>query len=183
MGVPTSEVGYTPAMLRREDHEVHKGHMVALDQKKYFSMRRCVRSRRRKNKCRDKAEMAVKVPGMRAWIRSVSRWMGHTMFEKVLGFWEHWWSSEPSKYPGAKGQRKEMKTWTGWLKTHWFYGADSFCEANRFSANQEIHSMPPHPTSWRSILILSSTQNQPHQISNTQRTEVCTISSSHNKVY
>jgi hypothetical protein len=35
MGVPTSEVGYTPAMPRREDHEVHKGHVVALDQKKY----------------------------------------------------------------------------------------------------------------------------------------------------
>ena len=30
MGVPTSEVGYTPAMSRREDHEVHKGHVVAL---------------------------------------------------------------------------------------------------------------------------------------------------------
>ena len=29
MGVPTSEVGYTPAMPRREDHEVHKGHVVA----------------------------------------------------------------------------------------------------------------------------------------------------------
>ena len=24
MGVPISEVGYTPAMPRREDHEVHK---------------------------------------------------------------------------------------------------------------------------------------------------------------
>ena len=24
MGVPTSEVGYTPAVPRREDHEVHK---------------------------------------------------------------------------------------------------------------------------------------------------------------
>jgi len=24
MGVPTSDVGYTPAMPRREDHEVHK---------------------------------------------------------------------------------------------------------------------------------------------------------------
>ena len=34
MGVPTSEVGYTPAMPRREDHEVHKGHVVALDKKK-----------------------------------------------------------------------------------------------------------------------------------------------------
>jgi hypothetical protein len=30
MGVPTSEVSYTPAMHRREDHEVHKGHVVAL---------------------------------------------------------------------------------------------------------------------------------------------------------
>ena len=30
MGVPTSEVGYTPAMPRREDHEVHKGHVAAL---------------------------------------------------------------------------------------------------------------------------------------------------------
>ena len=33
MGVPFSEVGYTPAMPRREDHEVHIGHVVALDQK------------------------------------------------------------------------------------------------------------------------------------------------------
>jgi len=24
MGIPKSEVGYTPAMPRREDHEVHK---------------------------------------------------------------------------------------------------------------------------------------------------------------
>ena len=30
MGVPTSEVRYTPAMPRREDHEVHKGHVGAL---------------------------------------------------------------------------------------------------------------------------------------------------------
>jgi len=32
MGVPTPEVGYTPAMPRREDHEVHKdmwwGHWI-----------------------------------------------------------------------------------------------------------------------------------------------------------
>ena len=34
MGVPTSEVGYTPAMPRREDHEVHKGHVVAMGKKK-----------------------------------------------------------------------------------------------------------------------------------------------------
>jgi len=35
MGVPNSEVGYTPAMPRREDHEVHKGHVAAaLDKKK-----------------------------------------------------------------------------------------------------------------------------------------------------
>ena len=34
MGVPTSEVGYTSAMPRTEDHEVHKGHVVALKEKK-----------------------------------------------------------------------------------------------------------------------------------------------------
>ena len=34
MGVQTSEVGYTPVKTRREDHEVHKEHVVALDQKK-----------------------------------------------------------------------------------------------------------------------------------------------------
>jgi len=33
MGVPTSEVSYTPAMPRREDHEVHEGHVVALEKK------------------------------------------------------------------------------------------------------------------------------------------------------
>jgi hypothetical protein len=30
MGVPPSEVGYTLATTRRGDHEVHKGHVVAL---------------------------------------------------------------------------------------------------------------------------------------------------------
>jgi hypothetical protein len=37
MGVPTSEVGYTSAMPRREEHEVHKGHVVALEEEKTFS--------------------------------------------------------------------------------------------------------------------------------------------------
>jgi len=31
MGVPTSEVGYTSARPRREDHEVRKGDVGALD--------------------------------------------------------------------------------------------------------------------------------------------------------
>jgi hypothetical protein len=30
MGVPTSEFGYTSVTTRKEDHEVHKGHVVAL---------------------------------------------------------------------------------------------------------------------------------------------------------
>jgi hypothetical protein len=34
MGVPTLEVGYTSATIGREDHEVHKGHVVALEKKK-----------------------------------------------------------------------------------------------------------------------------------------------------
>jgi hypothetical protein len=33
MGVPTSEVGYTSATTGRGDHEVHKGHTVALGEK------------------------------------------------------------------------------------------------------------------------------------------------------
>jgi len=33
MGVPTSEVGYPPAMPRREDLETPQGHVVALDKK------------------------------------------------------------------------------------------------------------------------------------------------------
>ena len=38
MGVPTSEFGCTPAMPFREDHEVHKGHVVALGEKKYYDV-------------------------------------------------------------------------------------------------------------------------------------------------
>ena len=38
MDVPTSEVGYTPAMPRREVHEVHKRHVVALGEKKYSAV-------------------------------------------------------------------------------------------------------------------------------------------------
>jgi hypothetical protein len=34
MGVPTLEVGYTSATAVRGDHEVHKGHVVALGEKK-----------------------------------------------------------------------------------------------------------------------------------------------------
>jgi hypothetical protein len=30
MGIPTSEVGYTSATTGMGDHEVHKGHVVAL---------------------------------------------------------------------------------------------------------------------------------------------------------
>jgi hypothetical protein len=36
MVVPSSEVGYTSAIAGRGDHEVHKGHMVALDKKKIY---------------------------------------------------------------------------------------------------------------------------------------------------
>jgi hypothetical protein len=35
MGVPTSEVGYTSATTGRGDHEVHKGHVVALEKTEY----------------------------------------------------------------------------------------------------------------------------------------------------
>jgi hypothetical protein len=34
MGVPTSEVGYTSATAGRGDHEIRKGHVVALGEKK-----------------------------------------------------------------------------------------------------------------------------------------------------
>jgi hypothetical protein len=34
MSVPTSEVGYTRAMPRREDHEVQNGHVVTLEGRK-----------------------------------------------------------------------------------------------------------------------------------------------------
>jgi hypothetical protein len=40
MGVPTSEVGYTSATTGRGDHEVYKGHVVALE--KYIYYRRFV---------------------------------------------------------------------------------------------------------------------------------------------
>jgi hypothetical protein len=36
MGVPISEVGYTSAATRRGDQEVHKGHVVALEEKNPF---------------------------------------------------------------------------------------------------------------------------------------------------
>jgi hypothetical protein len=35
MGVPASEVGYTSVTTGRGDHEVHKGHVVALGGKIY----------------------------------------------------------------------------------------------------------------------------------------------------
>jgi hypothetical protein len=36
MGVPASEVGYTSATTGRGDHEVDKGHVVALAKKKFL---------------------------------------------------------------------------------------------------------------------------------------------------
>jgi hypothetical protein len=41
MGVPTSEVSYTSATTGRGDHEVHKGHVVAMGKKIHFQYR-CV---------------------------------------------------------------------------------------------------------------------------------------------
>ena len=38
MGVPTSEVGYTSTMPRREDHEVRKGHVWHWIKKKFFDV-------------------------------------------------------------------------------------------------------------------------------------------------
>jgi hypothetical protein len=35
MGLPTSKVGYTSAATGRGDHEVHKGHVVVLGEKKH----------------------------------------------------------------------------------------------------------------------------------------------------
>jgi hypothetical protein len=37
MVVPTSEVGYTSATTGRGDHEVYKGHVVALEKKCDYS--------------------------------------------------------------------------------------------------------------------------------------------------
>jgi hypothetical protein len=39
MGVSALEVGYTSATTRRGDHEVHKGHVVALGEKKVLGRR------------------------------------------------------------------------------------------------------------------------------------------------
>jgi hypothetical protein len=36
MGFPALEVGYTSATSGRADHEVHKGHVVALEKKEVF---------------------------------------------------------------------------------------------------------------------------------------------------
>jgi hypothetical protein len=38
MGVPTLEVGYTSATTGRGGHEVHKGHVVALEEKKFIKL-------------------------------------------------------------------------------------------------------------------------------------------------
>ena len=38
MGVPNSEVGYTSAIPRREDHEVRKGHVGHWIKKKNFNL-------------------------------------------------------------------------------------------------------------------------------------------------
>jgi hypothetical protein len=41
MGVTTSEVGYTSATTGRGDHEVHKGHVVALGEEKKTLYNNC----------------------------------------------------------------------------------------------------------------------------------------------
>jgi hypothetical protein len=38
MGVPTLEVSYTSATTGRGDHEVHKGHVVALEKKRQLQV-------------------------------------------------------------------------------------------------------------------------------------------------
>jgi hypothetical protein len=43
MGIPTSEVGYTSVTTGREDHEVLKGYVVALEKKNVPKIRDFVR--------------------------------------------------------------------------------------------------------------------------------------------
>jgi hypothetical protein len=38
MGAPSSEVGYTSATIGRGEHEVHKGHVVALKEEEEESL-------------------------------------------------------------------------------------------------------------------------------------------------
>ena len=59
MGVPTSEVGYTPAMSRREDHEVHKGHVVALEGEKNIAVKKKPETLRHKPKFKILMRMAL----------------------------------------------------------------------------------------------------------------------------
>jgi hypothetical protein len=44
MGVPASEVGYTSATTGRGNHEVHKGHVVALGKKHVLNCKNCARN-------------------------------------------------------------------------------------------------------------------------------------------
>ena len=98
MGVPTSEVCYIPAMPRREDHEVHKGHVVALEEKKKHiyalfdvSLLNCV-------KCQ---EYLCSLGGLNAiydqafWITSVSVCLFHAKPFTRSGFcsWKVKWRS------------------------------------------------------------------------------------------
>jgi hypothetical protein len=76
MGVPTSEVGYTPAMPRREDHEVHKGHVVAMDQKKNWKAIR--------NGCKTGCmERRMKSTPYR-WMKSVCRYLRLKCYQAML---------------------------------------------------------------------------------------------------
>jgi len=51
MGVPSSEVGYTPAMPRVEDHEVHKDMWCGIGPKKIKTLNYNFISLARNNKC------------------------------------------------------------------------------------------------------------------------------------
>ena len=131
-----------------------------------------------KNKCHDKAERAIKFPGMRAWIRSMSRWMGHTMGKGCLAFEN---ACEVLNLVSILVLGGNGRNWRPGLVG--LILADSMeqspsSEADLFSASEEIphilwnpkvqyrqmslswarsiHSIPLHPTSWRSILILSA---------------------------
>jgi hypothetical protein len=41
MGVPSLDVGYTSTTTGRGDHEVHKGHVVALEKKNFSGLNDC----------------------------------------------------------------------------------------------------------------------------------------------
>jgi len=138
MGVPTSEVSYTPAMPRRDDHEVHKGHVMALEEKntprKYWY---CL------SDCTEQPKMANELLTKMFALQFFWQFAGETnrliRLETSCELWKCLRKCASAPAAPRGGRSSSHGFWTATIALH----TNTYCEDDRLpSVHITTHSLP-----------------------------------------